>query len=168
MHRSRLDMRGSDAGAGGMSISSGSGGASGIGASSSSDASAMAQSTGSSGAGSSSMCLAHHGVERHGLCNEGLLVMSAQSVTRIAGSGTTVYQCCTYSQSVQDCASLVSSSRTRTGRRQGRHPTPGSPALWTRAKQKRNFGQKGRLTKEKKREGTFYYRNIPARIFLQF
>ena len=30
--------------------------------------------------------------------------MIAQSVTRIAGSGTTVYQCCTWSQSVQeDC-----------------------------------------------------------------
>ena len=27
-------------------------------------------------------------------------------------------------------------------------------------KQKRKFGQKGRLTKEKKREVTFYYRNI--------
>ena len=36
---------------------------------------------------------------------------ASQSVTRIAGSGTTVYQCCTYSHSVQDCASFVSSSR---------------------------------------------------------
>ena len=34
-------------------------------------------------------------------------------------------------------------------------PTPGSPALWTRAKQKRKFGQKGRLTKEKKKRGDF-------------
>ena len=39
--------------------------------------------------------------------------------------------------------------RTRTGRRRGRHPTPGDPALWTRAKQKRKFGQKGRLTKKR-------------------
>ena len=58
MHRSKFDIRGADAGAGGMSISSGTGGASGMGASSSSsDASAMAQSTGSSGAGSGTMCL---------------------------------------------------------------------------------------------------------------
>ena len=61
MHRSKFDMRGADAGAGGMSITSGSGsggGASGMGASSSlSVASAMAQSTGSSGAGSGTMCL---------------------------------------------------------------------------------------------------------------
>ena len=58
MHRSKLDIRCADAGAGGMSMISGSGGASGMGASSSSDASVMAQSTGSSGAGSGSMCLA--------------------------------------------------------------------------------------------------------------
>ena len=58
MHRSKFDIRGADAGAGGMSIRSGSGGASGMGASSSSsDASAMAQSTGSSGVGSGSMCM---------------------------------------------------------------------------------------------------------------
>ena len=58
MQRSKFDIRGADAGAGGMSISSGSGGASDMGASSSSsDPSAMAQSTGSSGAGSASMCL---------------------------------------------------------------------------------------------------------------
>ena len=64
MHRSRLVMRGANAGAGGMSMNSGSGsgdGASGMGASSSlSVASAMAQSTGSSGAGSGSMCLANN------------------------------------------------------------------------------------------------------------
>ena len=48
MHRSKLDIGGEDAGAGGMSVSSGSSGASGMGASSSSsDASAMAHSTGS-------------------------------------------------------------------------------------------------------------------------
>ena len=59
MQRSKFDIVGADAGAGGMSISSGSGGASGMGASSSSsDASAMALSTGSSGAGSGSMFLA--------------------------------------------------------------------------------------------------------------
>ena len=58
MQRSKFDIRGADARAGGMSISSGSGGASGVGASSSSSvASAMAHSTGSSGAGSGSMCL---------------------------------------------------------------------------------------------------------------
>ena len=61
MQRSKFDIGGADAGAGGMSISSGSGGSgdvSGMGASSSSsDASAMAQSTGSSGASSGSMCL---------------------------------------------------------------------------------------------------------------
>ena len=61
MHRSKLDIGGADAGAGGMSISSGSSGASGMGASSSSsDASAMAQPTGSSGAGSGSICLANN------------------------------------------------------------------------------------------------------------
>ena len=52
MHRSKFDIGGADAGAGGMSIKSGMGASS-----SSSDASAMAQSTGSSGAGSGSMCL---------------------------------------------------------------------------------------------------------------
>ena len=58
MHRSKLDIRGAETGAEGMSISSGSGGASDMGASSSSsDASAMAHSTGSSGGGSGSMCL---------------------------------------------------------------------------------------------------------------
>ena len=60
MHRSKLDIGGADAGAGGMSIISGSGGASGIGASSSSsDASDMAHSTGSLGAGSGSTCFAN-------------------------------------------------------------------------------------------------------------
>ena len=58
MHRSKFDIGGADAGAGGMSITSGSGGASGMGASSSlSEASAMAHPTGSSVAGSGSMCL---------------------------------------------------------------------------------------------------------------
>ena len=58
MQRSKLDIGGADAGAGGMPITSGSSGASGLGASSSSsDASAMAQSTRSSGAGSGSVCL---------------------------------------------------------------------------------------------------------------
>ena len=33
-------------------------------------------------------------------------------------------------------------------------------------KQKRKFGQKGRLTKEKKREGTFDYRNISGEEFI--
>ena len=61
MHRSKRDIGGADAGAGGMSIGSGSSGASGMGASSSSSyASAMAQSTGSSGAGSGSICLANN------------------------------------------------------------------------------------------------------------
>ena len=58
MHRSKLDIGGADARAGGMSINSGSGGAgaSGMGASSSSyNVSAMAHSLGSSGAGSSSV-----------------------------------------------------------------------------------------------------------------
>ena len=69
--------------------------------------------------------------------------MSAQNVTRIAGSRTTVYQCCTKSQSVQECASFVSSSGTRTGQRRGRHPTPGDPALWTRAKTEAQIWAKG-------------------------
>ena len=61
MHRSKLDIGGADAGAGGMSIGSDSGGASGMSASSSSsDASAVVHSTGSSGAGSCSICLANY------------------------------------------------------------------------------------------------------------
>ena len=61
MQRSRFDMRGADAGAGGMSISSRSGGASGMGASSSpssSVSSAIAHIGGPSSAGSGAMCLA--------------------------------------------------------------------------------------------------------------
>ena len=58
--------------------------------------------------------------------------MSAQSVTRNAGSGTTVYQCCTWSQSVQDCASCVSSSRNSN-----------RTTLWTRAKTKAQIWAKG-------------------------
>ena len=61
MQRSRFDMRGADAGAGGMSISCGSGGASGMGASSSpssSVSSAIAHIGGPSSAGSGAMCLA--------------------------------------------------------------------------------------------------------------
>ena len=61
MQRSRFDMRGADAGAGGMSISSGSGGASGMGASSSpssSVSSAIAHIGGPSSSGSGAMCLA--------------------------------------------------------------------------------------------------------------
>ena len=73
MQRSKLDMGGADAGAGGMSISSSSGGASGMGASSSSSAaSAMAQSTGSSRAGSGSTHVENSspsGVEFGGVCD---------------------------------------------------------------------------------------------------
>ena len=67
-------------------------------------------------------------------------------------------QCTSAASRANPCKTAPASCRrpgTRTGRRQGRHPTPGSPALWTRAKQKRKLGQKGRLTKEKKRKGTF-------------
>ena len=56
MHRSKLDVGGADAGAGGKSIRSGRVGAD---ASSSSDSSAMAHSTGPSGAGSGSICFAN-------------------------------------------------------------------------------------------------------------
>ena len=50
-----------------------------------------------------------------------------------------------------------------------RHPTPGSPALWTRAKQKRKFGQKGRLnvrsTAQKKKRNLKLQENIPQGNF---
>ena len=68
-------------------------------------------------------------------------------------------QCTNAASRANPCKTAPASCRrpgTRTGRRQGRHPTPGSPALWTRAKQKRKFGQKGRLTKEKKKRGDFF------------
>ena len=68
-------------------------------------------------------------------------------------------QCTSAASRANPCKTAPASCRrpgTRTGRRQGRHPTPGSAALRTRAKQKRKFGQKGRLTKEQKREVTFF------------
>ena len=69
--------------------------------------------------------------------------MSAQSVTRIAGSGTTVYQCCTKSLSVQDCASFVSSSgnSNRTTTRSSLHAR--SPSMSTRARTKAQSRAKG-------------------------
>ena len=68
---------------------------------------------------------------------------SAQSVTRIAGSGTTVYQCCMWSQSVQDCVSFVSSSRNsnRTTTRSSLHAR--SPSMSTRAKTKAQIRAEG-------------------------
>ena len=81
-------------------------------------------------------------------------------------------RCTNAARRANPCKTAPASCRrpgTRTGQRRGRHPTPGDPALWTRAKQKRKFGQKGRLTKEKKREGTFFYRNISGeRIILYY
>ena len=121
MQRSKLDIGRADAGDGGMSIISGSGGASGMGASSSSsDASSMAQSTGSSGAGSGSMCLAKSS------SREWSAAASAPRASRaLQGPGTTAYQCCKHSQSVQDCASFVSSSRNS-----NRTATRSSPHAW--------------------------------------
>ena len=61
------------------------------------------------------------------------------------------------------CTTAQASCRppgTRTGRRRGRHPTPGDPALWTRAKTKAQIWAKGPPDKRKKKRGTFYYRNI--------
>ena len=75
-------------------------------------------------------------------------------------------RCTSAARTASPCKSAPASCRrpgTRTGRRQGRHSTPGSPALWTRAKQKRKFGQKGRLTKEKKEMGLFITGIFPAR-----
>ena len=57
-------------------------------------------------------------------------------------------RCTSAASRANPCKTAPASCRrpgTRTGRRRGRNPTPGSPALWTRAKQKRKFGQKGRL-----------------------
>ena len=70
--------------------------------------------------------------------------MSAQSVTRTAGSGTTA----SAARRANPCKTAPASCRrpgTRTRQRRGRHSTPGDPALWTRAKQKRKFGENGRL-----------------------
>ena len=44
-------------------------------------------------------------------------------------------------------------------------PRPETQHRGHEQKQKRKFGQKGRLTKEKKREGTFYYGNITGEEF---
>ena len=45
-------------------------------------------------------------------------------------------------------------------------PRPETQHCGHEQKQKRKFGQKGRLTKEKKREGTFYYKNISGEEFI--
>ena len=94
--------------------------------------------------------------------------MSAQSVTRIEGSGTTVYQCCTYSHSVQDCASFVSSSRNSNRTTTRSSPHARRPGIVDTSKDKSaNLGKKGRLRKEKKKEeGTFHYRNISGEEFI--
>ena len=72
--------------------------------------------------------------------------MSAQSVTRIAGSGTTVYQCCKQSQSVQDCASFVFVvQELEQDRDEVVILRPETQHCGHVQKQKRKFGQKGRL-----------------------
>ena len=93
--------------------------------------------------------------------------------TRIAGSGTTVYQCCKWSQSVQDCASFLSSSRN--SNKTATRSSP--PRLETQhcgheQKQKRKFGQKGRLnvrsTAQKKNDVCNYRKMSRERIYPQY
>ena len=88
--------------------------------------------------------------------------ISAQSVTHIAGSGTTVYQCCT--------PASCRRPRTRTGQRRGRLPTPGDPALWTRAKTKTQIPAKGTteraIHRTKEKTTSVIFLKCPAREFI--
>ena len=65
------------------------------------------------------------------------------------------------------CTTAPASCRrpgTRTRRRQGRHATPGDPALWTRAKTKAQIWAKGPPDKRKKKERELFITGIfPAR-----
>ena len=94
--------------------------------------------------------------------------MSAQSVTRIAGSGTTVYQCCKWSQSVQDCASFVSSSRNSDKTATRSSPLARRPSIVDTCKNKKHkFGQKARLNVRafKKKTDICNFKNVPQGIF---
>ena len=82
--------------------------------------------------------------------------IGAQSVTRIAGSGTTVYKCCKLSQSVQGCASFVSSSRSSNRTTTRSSPHTRIPDIVDTSKTKAQIWAKGTPDKRKKREETFF------------
>ena len=63
-------------------------------------------------------------------------------------------------QSVQDCASFVSSSRNSKRMTTRSSPHAQIPGIVDTSKTKAQIWAKGRLTKEKKKRGDFYYRNI--------
>ena len=90
--------------------------------------------------------------------------ISAQSVTRIEGPGR---RCTSAARRANLCTTAPASCRppgTRTGRRRGRHSTPGDLALWTRAKTKAQIWAKGPTDqKKKKRRGLFITGIFPAR-----
>ena len=74
MHSPKLNIRGADAGAGGMSINSGSGGASGLG---------MGHCTRSSGADSSSMCLEKCSSSAWGAAASKIVIVVAQQFSDV-------------------------------------------------------------------------------------
>ena len=95
----------------------------------------------------------HESPERHAHCSPGR-------------------RCTSAARRANHCKTAPASCRrpgTRTRRRRGRHTTPRSPALGTRAKQKRKFGQKGRLnvrsTAQKKKRNLKLQKNILLEIF---
>ena len=92
--------------------------------------------------------------------------ISAQSVTRIEGSGTTVYQCCTQSQRTHDCVSFVSSSRNsnKTTLRSSLHAE--CPSMSTRGQQKRKFGRNGRPDARSIRTKKSVIPEYPAKEFI--
>ena len=78
-------------------------------------------------------------------------------------------RCTSAATRANPCKTAPASCRrpgTRTGQRRGRHPTPGDPALWTRAKtESANYGQKGRLnvrfTAQRKNDVRNFNKNVP-------
>ena len=104
------------------------------------------------------MCLAS-------ACEISRLLPSAPRASRaLQGPGR---RCTNAARRANPCKTAPASCRlpgTPTGRRRGRHPTPGDPASWTRAKTKAQIWAKG--PPDKKKEGTFYYKNISGEEFI--
>ena len=67
-------------------------------------------------------------------------------------------RCTNAARRANPCKTAPASCRlpgTRTGRRRGRHPTPGDPASWTRVKTKAQIWAKGPPDKKKNERGNF-------------
>ena len=110
--------------------------------------------------------------------NEAVCLASACYISRLLPSVSALQgpgrRCTSAASRANPCKTAPASCRrpgTRTGQRRGRHPTPGDPALWTRAKTKAEIRAKGTTeraihrTKEKRRPQP-KKKSIPITVFI--